>query len=879
MATAQIRIEGDASGALRSIQQIETALGRIQNVARNAQSALTGVVAAVAGGSLFSFIDELQNVQNKLRIASGSSEEFTKSMEMIRAIADKTGQSLAATGDLYARVAQNAQKLGYDQNQVVTVTNAMATALKVAGASSQGAASTLYQFGQILAKGKVNGDEFTTIMENLGGPVMDLVAKNMGVTTAELVKLKEKGLIGAKDFTDALIRSMGQLDSMSGKTSQTIGQSLQRIQNAFASAILEIDNATGFSQAFADVANKIASNGANLVPVLKAIGGALIVIGVILAPIPTIFAAVAAAALYFADVIGPILKPVIDIAEAAISALVRTIVGLGSALRAIVNAENPFTAYSKAVEEFDNKAKNATKTAVEGNKDLKAAADAAAKSTSAQAGQLTGVADKYQLILRDLKEQLTLAGMTQQQLKVEQPLLQLRVQLERQTTAEQEKQLRNLLTQIEQQRALVNVNEYMTSLTNETNILLTQSTLQQAKLAAIENIRKQHGQAIADRVKENVSKLVEQVTIESYIAKYQTEANVALSQQQLAKRDLVSKSSVELDLALKQQNAAFELVGINEDLNRIDLQRLYNAIKVTEERRRELDLLRQMKSATEAVNVPLRGSAAGAAAAGQLGQLDPVTAALTQQQTINNGLAELRAQDLINEQQYQTALINANVLAQQQIFDAKKKQFENAKLLRIQETTGSQFGFETQKQMASEAAAFEMKSTQEKVQFGIEQGANLFTALGKYNKEAFMAAKAFNIANAIMNTYMGATKALATYPPPFNFIAAAAVVAMGLAQVASIRSQQYSGRQLGGPVMGGTPYIVGENGPELFTPNTTGSITRNSDLMKGGGGVNVNFTIVANDTQGFDQLLTSRQGVIKQIISDAMLERGQRSIV
>jgi hypothetical protein len=36
---------------------------------------------------------------------------------------------------------------------------------------------------------------------------------------------------------------------------------------------------------------------------------------------------------------------------------------------------------------------------------------------------------------------------------------------------------------------------------------------------------------------------------------------------------------------------------------------------------------------------------------------------------------------------------------------------------------------------------------------------------------------------------------------------------------------------------------------------------------------------VANDTQGFDQLLSSRKGVIQQIISDAMLERGQRSIV
>jgi hypothetical protein len=185
---------------------------------------------------------------------------------------------------------------------------------------------------------------------------------------------------------------------------------------------------------------------------------------------------------------------------------------------------------------------------------------------------------------------------------------------------------------------------------------------------------------------------------------------------------------------------------------------------------------------------------------------------------------------------------------------------------------------ERQKAIVAERIAFEKKSDLEKAQFGIDQAANMFAALGKENKKAFEASKALNIASAIMNTYQAATKALATYPFPFGLIAAAGAIAAGMAQVSVIRSQQYSGRALGGPVMGGTPYLVGESGPELFTPNTTGSITRNSDLG-GSQPVNVNFTIVANDTQGFDQLLSSRKGVIQQIISDAMLERGQRSMM
>jgi hypothetical protein len=69
--------------------------------------------------------------------------------------------------------------------------------------------------------------------------------------------------------------------------------------------------------------------------------------------------------------------------------------------------------------------------------------------------------------------------------------------------------------------------------------------------------------------------------------------------------------------------------------------------------------------------------------------------------------------------------------------------------------------------------------------------------------------------------------------------------------------------------------MVGENGPELFTPATSGQVTRN-DQLSSGAPVTVNFNIMANDTAGFDQLLNSRKGLITQIIADAQLEKGSR---
>jgi hypothetical protein len=49
------------------------------------------------------------------------------------------------------------------------------------------------------------------------------------------------------------------------------------------------------------------------------------------------------------------------------------------------------------------------------------------------------------------------------------------------------------------------------------------------------------------------------------------------------------------------------------------------------------------------------------------------------------------------------------------------------------------------------------------------------------------------------------------------------------------------GRANGGPVTGGTSYVVGERGPELFVPNTSGKIIPNGG--SGGGGSTINLTV------------------------------------
>ncbi len=85
-------------------------------------------------------------------------------------------------------------------------------------------------------------------------------------------------------------------------------------------------------------------------------------------------------------------------------------------------------------------------------------------------------------------------------------------------------------------------------------------------------------------------------------------------------------------------------------------------------------------------------------------------------------------------------------------------------------------------------------------------------------------------------------------------------------------------RASGGSVSKGQPVVVGERGPELFVPNSTGQITQNA-RGTGGGAVNVNFTINTIDSRGFGEALQENRGTITGIINNALAEKGRSELV
>ena len=153
-----------------------------------------------------------------------------------------------------------------------------------------------------------------------------------------------------------------------------------------------------------------------------------------------------------------------------------------------------------------------------------------------------------------------------------------------------------------------------------------------------------------------------------------------------------------------------------------------------------------------------------------------------------------------------------------------------------------------------------------------DEGRTTLETLGGHYQKAFALNKAFALKDAIVNTYKAVSSALASTPFPLNLGFAALALANGMAQVSAIRGTQF--REKGGPMSAGSPYIVGERGPELIVPNQAANVVPNDQL----GGSNFVINISANDTKGFDELLTSRRGVLMGLINQSLNDRGRPAL-
>ena len=96
-------------------------------------------------------------------------------------------------------------------NEIVRFTNLMNKAFKVSGTGAQEATSAMYQLTQAMAVGKLQGDEFRSVMEN-APMVAQAIAKYMNVPLGQLKELGAKGQITADIIKNALFSAGDEIN-------------------------------------------------------------------------------------------------------------------------------------------------------------------------------------------------------------------------------------------------------------------------------------------------------------------------------------------------------------------------------------------------------------------------------------------------------------------------------------------------------------------------------------------------------------------------------------------------------------------------------------------------------------------------------------------
>lgn len=238
----------DSSGADRGLKKVEDGLDRLEKKGNQTSSAIKNAFLGIIGlETVDQFVkmeSALTGLQNKLQVVAGSQTAANDAFNQIAGIADRTRSGLADVGDLYSKIALAGEKLGLSQSQVAQTTETFTKALKLTGAGAQQSSAAILQFGQALASGKMQGDEFRSLMENAPG-FMRKLSDALGVSQGELRKLATEGAL-TSDVIIAATQQMAQsVEDDFAKTTPTIADSFTILKNNVMLMFDEINKGSG----------------------------------------------------------------------------------------------------------------------------------------------------------------------------------------------------------------------------------------------------------------------------------------------------------------------------------------------------------------------------------------------------------------------------------------------------------------------------------------------------------------------------------------------------------------------------------------------------------------------------------------------------------
>lgn len=208
----------------------------------------------------FELVESYEQLQNRLRNLTDGEAELAVVTDRLFEAANRSRTAFDATANIYVKLAQASKGLGFTQEQLLTVTEALNKAAIISGQGSEVSSGAVRQLSLALQTGTLNSRALRIILAELP-TVAEAIEKQLGATGRELKKLGQEGKITGDVLISALVNASDDIEKKFAKVVPTISQSFAVLRNNFEKFLGEANEGAGItakiSQAILFLANHV----------------------------------------------------------------------------------------------------------------------------------------------------------------------------------------------------------------------------------------------------------------------------------------------------------------------------------------------------------------------------------------------------------------------------------------------------------------------------------------------------------------------------------------------------------------------------------------------------------------------------------------------
>lgn len=211
-------------------QEISAGTQQANELTNTIKRAVAAYISIQSVGKALNISDELASTTARLNLMNDNLQSTEELTNMVYAAAQNSRGSFSDMAANVAKIGNLAGDAFSSSEQIVVFAEQLNKQMKLSGASTQEASAAMLQLTQSLAKGCLNGDELTSVMEN-GSMVTQTIADYMGITQGELKDLAAEGQVTSDVIIAAMLGAADQTNAAFETLPMTWADVWQNMQN------------------------------------------------------------------------------------------------------------------------------------------------------------------------------------------------------------------------------------------------------------------------------------------------------------------------------------------------------------------------------------------------------------------------------------------------------------------------------------------------------------------------------------------------------------------------------------------------------------------------------------------------------------------------